>query len=116
MPTLEEVEVAFLEWRASKKKKYERIPQTLIEMAGALVGEHGVIAVCKRLKIPPRKFLPKEVAPFGEFIEVPRPAPGHLPSVIIINVKLSAKREVTVTMPAGNLEAVSELLKKVSRL
>ena len=116
MPTLEEVEVAFLEWRASKKKKYERIPQTLIEMAGALVGEHGVIAVCKRLKIPPRKFLPKEVGSVGEFIEVSRPAPDHVLSVIIINVKLSAKREITVTMPAGDLGAVSDLLKRVSRL
>lgn len=116
MPTLEEAEVAFSQWRASKANKYERIPKDLMEMARALVADHGAIAVAKRLRVSSRKFLPKGVTSArAQFVEMPSPADLLFPSVII-SVRLSSKKEMTVTLPAGNITAVSDLLKKISKL
>lgn len=117
MPTLEEVEVAFSQWRVSKVRKYERVPENLMGMARTLVAEHGAVTVSKRLGISSRKFLPKSETLSSEFIEVPRP-PAELPPpwAIVVHVKFSSKKEMTVTVPANNRAIVSELLKKISKL
>jgi len=116
MPTLEDAEVAFSQWRALKVSTHERIPQNLMEMARLLVAEHGAIVVSRRLKISPQRFRPKTVAPPGarKFVEVQRLTPDLLsPSVIVVNVKLSLKKELTLTVPATNHSVVSDLLKKI---
>ncbi len=120
MPTLEEVEAAFREWRASKAKKYERTPENLIAMARGLVSEHGLTNVSQRLGISAQKLSPSTVpvVASGEFVEVPATAmpTAAAPSVITIRVKLSSKKEITVTMPASNVGAVAELVKRISKL
>jgi len=114
MPTLEEVEVAFSQWRASKINKRERTPENLMEMARALVGEHGVQTVSRRLKLSAHRLSPtSEVS--GEFLEVPNNTGGN-PWVITVNLRLSPKREITVTLRAGNVSVVSEFLKGISKL
>src|SRR5471032_3227198 len=114
MPTLEEAEVAFSQWRASKAVKYERVPPNLMEMAQALVAEHGAITVSKRLRVRSRKFFPKPPVVASRFVEMAMPE--SCSSSIVVHVKLSSKRELTVTIPARNVAVVSELLKKISKL
>lgn len=121
MPTLEEVEAAFRDWRASKKKKYERTPGNLIEMARSLMGPHSLTMVSRRLGISAEKLSPKASEahqPSGEFIEVPAAVVGDaaVASVITVRVKLSSKKEITVTMPVGNVSAVAEFVKRISKL
>jgi hypothetical protein len=113
MPTLEEVEAAFSQWRSSKAQ-YERVPEKLMEMARALVAAHGVAAVSKRLGVRSRKFLPKAPVTGSEFVEMAMPE--SLSSSIVVSMKLSSKRELTLTIPGGNIAAVSELLKTISKL
>lgn len=116
MPTLDEVEVAFSQWRANRSSTHERIPENLIEMARALVSEHGVVIVSKRLKIAHRK-LSRKKERLKKFLEVSRETmPSSVPQVVVLNLRLSQKKEITVTIPAGNITAISELIKKMSKL
>jgi hypothetical protein len=120
MTTLEEVQAAFHEWRTTKKKKWERIPDELISMAKGLLTEHSVGTVSFRLGIALRKLeVPKEVETLEErFVEVPRaeivasPSPS---SSVTVRVRPGKKNEISISVPTGGMNW-PEFLKGLSKI
>ncbi len=119
MPTLEEVQVAFREWRTTKKKKWERIPDELISMAKGLLGQHSVGTVAFHLGIAAGKLETlkevESVTPDEKFVEIPGAEIIAPQSAVTVRVRPGKKNEISISVPTGDVDW-SELLKGLSKL
>lgn len=125
IPKLEEVEVAFLNWRSTKKSLNEKIPKNLLEQARLLLAEHKAMVICERLKLQHRKLVGKRVKKetpvddkSSQFIELPQikiqKSQKKFDQPIIIEVRHPRHKDFKITIPLPvNLEELFSGLSKI---